>query len=134
MKKFFLLLCASALLLTLGGCRMIRIEEAKRTPLDYTVVSGDEMPREAAALIEEKKDRDFQMTYQVGDDMYLIRGYGRQMSGGYSVQVTDLSVSSTAVFFETKLIGPSEDSRGGEPSCPYIAVKTQYREEPVQFR
>ena len=63
-----------------------------------------------------------------------IMNSAMQMSGGYSVQVTDLSVSSTAVFFETKLIGPSEDSRGGEPSCPYIAVKTQYREEPVQFR
>ena len=74
------------------------------------------------------------MTYQSGDDMYLIKGYGRQMSGGYSIQVTDLSVSSTAVFFETRLIGPSEDSMTGEPSYPYIAVKTQYREEPVQFQ
>lgn len=66
--------------------------------------------------------------------MYLIKGYGRQMSGGYSIQVTELSLSSAAVFFKTKLIGPSEESQGSEPSYPYIVVKTEYREEPVQFQ
>ena len=134
MKKAVSFICIAALFTALGGCRMIRIEEAERTPLEYTVASEDELPGEAAALIGEKKDKEFQMTYQSGDDMYLIKGYGRQMSGGYSIQVTDLSVSSTAVFFETRLIGPSEDSMTGEPSYPYIAVKTQYREEPVQFQ
>ncbi len=56
------------------------------------------------------------------------------MSGGYSIQVTDLSASVNAVFFETKLIGPTEEVQGGEPSYPYIVVKTEYRDVPVQFR
>ena len=47
-------------------------------------------------MSEEKKEKEFQMAYQRGDEMYLIKGYGRQMSGGYSIQVTDLSVSSNA--------------------------------------
>ena len=91
MKKAVSFICIAAFLASLGGCRMIRIEEAERTPLEYTVVSEDELPGEAAALIGEKKEKEFQMTYQSGDDMYLIKGYGRQMSGGYSIQVTDLS-------------------------------------------
>lgn len=134
MKKAALLFWIAAIFLMLSGCRVIRIEEAERTPLKYTVVDSSGIPEEAASLIEEKKAAEFQMIYQSGEDMYLIKGYGRQMSGGYSIQVTDLSLSSTAIFFSTKLIGPSEDSQSGEPSYPYIAVKTEYREEPVQFQ
>ena len=105
---------------------MIKIEEAERTPLKYTVADRSQIPEEAAKLIEEKKEKEFQMVYQKGEDLYLIKGYGRQM--------TDLSASVNAVFFETKLIGPTEEVQGGEPSYPYIVVKTEYRDVPVQFR
>ena len=113
---------------------MIKIEEGERTSLKYTVVDHSQIPEQAAKLIEEKKEKEFQMVYQKGEDLYLIKGYGRQMSGGYSIQVTDLSASVNAVFFETKLIGPTEEVQGGEPSYPYIVVKTEYRDVPVQFR
>lgn len=134
MKKTVSLLFFMTVLLTLGGCRLVRIEEEKKTPIPYTVVEPGELPEEAASLVEEKKAAEFQMTYQSGDELYLIRGYGKQMSGGYSIQVKDLSVTSTAVFFETKLKGPSQEEQSGEPSYPYIAVKMKYREEPVQFQ
>ena len=110
-----------------------KIEEGERTPLAYTVVETAELPSSAQEMILEKKDRDFQMTYQKGDTVYLIRGYGKKMSGGYSIQVAELSVSSTAVFFKTRLIGPEKEKQSGAPSYPYIAVKTEYREEPVIF-
>lgn len=120
-------------LLMAGGCSLVRIEEGERTPLEYTVVETEELPSSAQEMIQEKKDRDFQMTYQKGDTVYLIRGYGKKMSGGYSIQVAELSVSSTAVFFKTRLIGPEKKNESGAPSYPYIAVKTEYREEPVIF-
>ena len=113
---------------------MIRIEEENKTPLAYTVVDHSQIPEQAAKLIEEKKEKEFQMAYQKGEDLYLIKGYGRQMSGGYSIQVKELSASSNAVFFETKLIGPTEKIQGGEPSYPYIVIKTEYRDGPVQFQ
>lgn len=134
MKKAVSLLCMAAMLLILCGCRVIRIEEAERTPLEYEVVETALIPEEVFSLIEEKKETEFQLTYQNGTDLYLIKGYGRQMSGGYSIQVADLSMSSAAVFFETKLIGPSGSRQGGEPSYPYIVVKTEYRDKPVQFQ
>ena len=84
-----------------------------------------ELPEEAETIVEEKKAGKFQMTYQSGNDLYLIRGYGKQMSGGYSIQVKELSESSTAVFFETKLIGPAPEEQSGEPSYPYIAVENK---------
>lgn len=111
MKKTAAFLSLLILLMMLGGCRMIKIEEGKRTPLKYTVADHLQIPEEAAKLIEEKKEKEFQMAYQKGEDLYLIKGYGRQMSGGYSIQVTDLSASVNAVFFETKLIGPTEEVR-----------------------
>ena len=128
---FILVFLLSALL---AGCRLIRIEEGERKPLEYTIVKLTDLPQEALEFIEQKKEKEFQMVYQKGEDLYLIKGYGRQMSGGYSIQVTDLSASVNAVFFETKLIGPTEEVQGGEPSYPYIVVKTEYRDVPVQFR
>ena len=109
-------------LLMAGGCSLVKIEEGERTPLAYTVVETAELPSSAQEMIQEKKDRDFQMTYQKGDTVYLIRGYGKKMSGGYSIQVAELSVSSTAVFFKTRLIGPEKENQSGAPSYPYFSV------------
>lgn len=134
MKKTVILWLCMMVITIMTGCQMIKIEEGNRTPLEYTIVENNEIPEEAASLIEEKKAAEFQMTYQRGEDLYLIRGYGKQMSGGYSIQVTDLSVSSSAVFFCTKLVGPDEETVGGEPSYPYIVVKTAYKDVPVEFQ
>ena len=108
MKKAASLLCLAVLFLMLGGCQMIRIEEENKTPLAYTVIEDSQIPEEMQELIREKKETEFQIAYQKGTELFLAKGYGRQMSGGYSIQVKELSVSSNAVFFETKLIGPAE--------------------------
>lgn len=134
MKKIISLLCLAVLFLTLGGCRMIRIEEGDKTPLTYTVLDDSQIPEELKELIEEKKESEFQIAYQRGNELFLAKGYGRQMSGGYSIQAESLQASSNAIFFETKLIGPTEKVQGGEPSYPYIVIETEYRDCPVQFQ
>lgn len=120
-------------LLAAEGCSLVKIEEGERTPLKYTVMEETELPESLKELIQEKKSEEFQLTYQKGEDMYLIKGYGKQLSGGYSIQVAELSASSTAIFFKTRLIGPEKENQSGAPSYPYIAVKTAYRKETVQF-
>lgn len=118
----------------LVGCKVTDMSGEKTQQLDYTVVKEDEIPQEIISLIEEKKEQEFQTTYQCDGYLYLLRGYGRQMSGGYSIQIEDLSLGETAIYFKTLLIGPSKGEEvSKEPSYPYIAVKIQYREEPVQF-
>ena len=134
MKKAVCLLAVLVLAAVLSGCGLIRIEEEERKPVDYTVVERQDIPAALDEIMNEKKEREFQLSYETGEALYLAKGYGRQMSGGYSIQVTDLSASVNAVFFETKLIGPTEEVQGGEPSYPYIVVKTEYRDVPVQFR
>ena len=134
MKKAVCLLAALVLAAVLSGCGLIRIEEEERKPVDYTVVERQDIPAALDEIMNEKKEKEFQLSYETGEALYLAKGYGQQMSGGYSIQVTDLSASVNAVFFETKLIGPTEEVQGGEPSYPYIVVKTEYRDVPVQFR
>ena len=134
MKKTIALFCLIVwVILTICGCRIIRIEEEERKPLEYTVMNQQEIPSELLSLIEEKKAKEFQMTYQSGEEMYLIKGYGQQMSGGYSIQVSEVSQSVNGIFFVSRLVGPKDDSLNGEPSYPYIVIKTAYRERTVQF-
>ena len=135
MRKLISLLIMSCFLALLcSGCKNIKIEEAERTQLDYTVMQQDEVPETIKELIEQRKTKEFQLTYKSGDDLYLFKGYGQQMTGGYSIQVVDLSESENGIFFETKLIGPAEVDAGSEPSYPFIAVKLKYQDKPVQFR
>ena len=100
-RKAGALICVLMLTAVLSGCRFIRIEEGERTPLDYTVMKQEEIPREVVELMEQKKEKAFYMTYQVGDVRYLMKGYGEQLSGGYSIQVEEVSESENGIFCKT---------------------------------
>lgn len=118
-----------------AGCKVTDMSSDKTQNLEYTVVKEEDLPQEVSALIEERKTKEFQMTYQIDEDLYLIRGYGQQMSGGYSIQVEEVSLGENAIYFKTTLIGPSKGEEvSKEPSYPYIVVKIGHREEPVQFQ
>ena len=58
MKKTAAFLSLLMLLLMLGGCKLVRIEEGERTSLKYTVVDHSQIPEQAAKLIEEKKEKE----------------------------------------------------------------------------
>ena len=119
--------------LLFAGCRVIRIEEGERTPLEYTIEKQTDLPEEVLEFIEQKKEKEFQMTYSAGNDLYLLKGYGVQMTGGYSIQVEEVSESENAVFCRTRLLGPAKEDQGGEPSCPCIVLKIKNTKKPVQF-
>lgn len=123
------LLCVLLLALLPAGCQFIRIEEGERTPLEYTIVKQEEIPEEISELMEQKKKKVFQMTYQVGDIRYLMKGYGEQLTGGYSIQVEEVSESENAVFCKTRLIGPEKADAGSEPSYPCIDPENQRNRE-----
>ena len=65
--------------------------------------------------MEEKKEKEFQLSYETGEDLYLAKGYGRQMSGGYSIQVEELGESGNGLFFVTRLLGPEDLKEAGVP-------------------
>ena len=64
------------LLLSLGfiGCKMQTNATKKLSDLDYTIVSGRELPDELYDILEEKKTESFKLTYEENDGLYLCVG------------------------------------------------------------
>ena len=125
-------LLSIAVLLT--GCAIERTNRTKVRDLDYQVVIEEEIPEELKTQIAEKKAADFKLTYETPEYLYIVRGYGEQETGGYSIQVGELYLSSNAVFFKTTLIGPRKgESVAKNPSYPYIIIQTEKIDKNVIF-
>ena len=133
MKRSDFLLIAVITAFLLSGCRFVRIEEEERKPVAYTVVEKSDIPEELSRIMEEKKEKEFQLSYETGEDLYLAKGYGRQMSGGYRIQVEELGESGNGLFFVTRLLGPEDLKEAGVPSYPCIVIKTSRQKNPVTF-
>lgn len=136
MRKLILGICVGlAILAMLGGCSVTDTGKGEKTEIDYTVVPDGDLPEELRNLIDQKKEEEFRMTYQDGGYLYLVRGYGRQELGGCSVQVESLTEGEETMILETNLLGPEKGkARSREPSYPFIVLKIEYRDLPVQFK
>ena len=107
---------------------------AKVADLDYEIVEEAQIPEEVKAVIEEKKAADFKTTYELDGDLYIVRGYGEQETGGYSICIRDLYLTSNAILFDTELVGPRKGEQvSSGPSYPYIVIKTEKRDESTIF-
>lgn len=123
-----------ACMLSLGGCSVKKQEEAKAQKLDYTVVEELEIPEELKELIEEKKEKDFQISFATGEELYLTAGYGEQPTGGYSIIVERLEETPEAIYFETNLMGPDKEEKVSQKaSYPYIVIKTEFRDKDIYY-
>ncbi|MDO4320929.1 MAG: protease complex subunit PrcB family protein [Lachnospiraceae bacterium] len=135
MKKCRILLFLFIMMLSgvLAGCGAAGQGTAgDRKEVDYTVADARKLPEELARLIEENKKEEIRMTYTDGADMYLIRGYGEQETGGYSIEVAECSEDGETVYFDTRLLGPSgQEKLPKEPSYPFLVVKIETREKDV---
>ena len=118
----------------LAGCAIEKTNRTKVRDLDYHVVAEEEIPDELKKQIGEKKAADFKLTYETPEQLYIVRGYGEQATGGYSIQVSELYLSNNAVFFKTALIGPRKGENAAKnPSYPYVVVQTEKVDKNVVF-
>lgn len=116
------------------GCSLMQKKNEEGTEVDYTVVKVSEWPEEIQKIIEEKKQNAFEMTYRCDGELYLMKGYGIQTSGGYSIQVEYIKETSDILHVKTQLIGPSSKEQKQEAvSCPMIVVKVEYRDKMIVF-
>lgn len=135
MKRLKQVLWVLTLSLVIAGCGIRNMDSEEETELSYTVVKTDEIPSEVLEIIEKQKAQEFQMTYQSQDYLYIMKGYGLQNSGGYSIKVLSLVQKGEGIVCETQLVGPSiREEMSKEVSYPYIVLKTEYRDLPVVFR
>lgn len=133
-----LLASACALLVLaslLTGCSVENTDPVKLKDLEFTVVENAEVPEELLTIIEEKKSANFKLTYEDGGYLYIVVGYGEQNTGGYSIAVKELFLTSNAIYIDTNLIGPSKEEKITEAaSYPYIVIKTEYLDKSVVFQ
>lgn len=118
----------------LTGCVATKTNKDKIKDLEYTVVEDEDLPEELKTEIEEKKEAQFKLTYKNDEYLYIAEGYGEQETGGYSIQVRKLYLTSNAIFFDTEIFGPQKGEKITQsPSYPYIVLKVELRAEPVVF-
>lgn len=116
------------------GCKKDKDEIKKIRDLEFTVVNDEELPGELKEVIDEKKENPFRFTYSNKDYLYIIEGYGMQNSGGYSVSVEEVFLAENAIYFNSNLIGPSQDDTVSQGvTYPYIVVKLEFIDKKVVF-
>lgn len=127
-----------SILLILPLCFMVgcgKKEDNDVSSIDFTIVSGQDIPKELQKLIKERQKNSFELTYSEGVYLYIIKGYGKQKTGGYSITVNDFYLSNDNLIFDTDLSIPNKDDIISDaPSYPYIVIKTEYTETPVDFK
>ncbi len=120
---------------TLSGCTVNGDNGNKVRDLDFTVVADTDIPQELKQVIAEKQQSPFKLTYSDDKNLYIVVGYGKQASGGYSIAVNDLYLTDNSIVLDTELIGPDKgENTGTEPSYPFIVIKTEMSELPVVFQ
>ena len=133
-KIYALTLCLILIPLLLIGCKKEKEEITKLQDLEFTVVEEADLPDDLLTSINEKKATPFRMTYSNDNYLYIIRGYGEQKSGGYSIAVNDLFLGNNGIYFKTTLIGPGPDELVTQVvTHPYIVVKMEFMDKKVIF-
>jgi hypothetical protein len=137
MKRFRILVLLLMIVVTvvgITGCKTEDTDIKKLKDLEFTVVEDADLPGELKEVIDERKEEPFKLTYSNKDNLYIAVGYGKQNSGGYSVAVEELYLTSNAIYIDTNLIGPSQnDTVTQGVTYPYVVVKLEYRDEKVVF-
>ena len=134
LKNIILLLMIVVNVLGLAACKTEDTDVKKLRDLEFTVVEDADLPGELKEIIDEKKENPFKLSYSNKDNLYIVVGYGKQNSGGYSISVEDLYLTSNAIYIDTNLIGPSQDDLVTQGvTYPYIVVKLEFLDKSVVF-
>lgn len=118
----------------LNGCKGEGDKLEKIQDLDFTVMEENDIPKELKNLIEEKKSENFKLSFTDQEYLYIVRGYGAQKSGGYSIKVKELFLTQNAIYFKTELIGPSQQDLVTQVTTyPYIVIKVENIDKSIVF-
>ena len=78
---------------------------------------------------DEKKIRDIEKGY-----LYIARGYGVKKTSGYSVNVSRCYETEQRVHINTSLLGPGKEEKIlKKKTYPYVVVKMEYTDKPIEF-
>lgn len=138
-KTWIVSIIVLVVLIVLGmqiqGCKFKIIpQEQERREVEFVIVSEECLPKEVVTLIENRKEEEMKLTYVDGEDRYIIIGYGKQNTGGYSIYIKELYATENALYIDTCLLGPSKESKPKNiPSYPVIVLQISEMGLPVVF-
>ena len=108
----------------------------KTGDISYTVVPENEVPEELLKLIDERRETEFRLSFSEGENLYLVVGYGRQETGGYSIQIKDLYLAGDVIYLDTELLGPLPEETADtkdSTAAPWLEVKMQQMDKTIYF-
>lgn len=118
----------------LSSCNFSKDDMEGKKPVEFTVVEEEDLPQELLAIITDKKETGFKLTYSCNGYLYIVQGYGMQNTGGYSISVDSVYETDNAVYFDTTLMGPEKEEKATEAvTYPYIVIKIENKEKSVVF-
>ena len=135
MKKLvWMLLVVGCLQGVLQGCSAYT-QEDKIADVEYTVMCPEDVPKELADEIQNVKGKEFQLSYEDGEYLYVAKGYGKRNSNGFNISVKDVYATEHTLVFDTEITGPKEGQDVIEKeTTPYVVVKMEMMEKQVVFK
>ena len=74
------------------------------------------------------------MSYLCEGELYILKGYGIQSTGGYSIRVEYVKEIEDEIHIRTELVGPDSAETAREAvSNPYLVVKVDAADKTVIF-
>lgn len=131
-------LAVSVAALAISGCVQGCVRQTdtaeKIRDLEFTVMDKEAVPPELSGVIDEKKEKPFQISYGDQGVLYIAEGYGGQPTSGYSVEVNSLYETEDAVCVHTSLMGPEKGEETEETvTYPYVVIQLEYIGKDVIF-
>lgn len=133
LKRYIGIAVLTGFFLILVGCAASQTQEKSAETVDFTVVEMRQVPEALREIIEKNKKQEIRMSYSDGDDLYLVRGYGEQKTGGYSIAVQSCTEDEEMLFLDTQLLGPQKEAVSADPSYPCLVIKMEMREREVMI-
>ncbi|HHT98420.1 MAG TPA: protease complex subunit PrcB family protein [Clostridiales bacterium] len=121
------------IIISLSGCKAKDSNLKKIQDLEYTIVEEADIPEALLTYIDDKKENPFKLSYSNENDLYIVIGYGKQLSGGYSITVDELYESEENIIIKTNLVGPSKEETNESVTYPYIVLKIKFTEKKPEF-
>lgn len=135
MKKVVLIILLLVIPFAFSACSAEKLATKKIRDIDFTIVEEKNVPEELQKMISEKKSTPLKLTYADQGELFIVQGYGRKSTSGYSVGVVECFETENAIYVHTNLIGPAKDEKITEvETYPYIVIKMEFVDKNVVFQ
>ncbi len=121
------------IVISLYGCTTTKKID-KIAEIEYCIIKEEDQPIEVQELIEQNKETAMKLSYTDQGKEYVIIGYGRKDTSGYSVEIRELYEAENTIYIDTNLLGPSTNEEiATVATYPYIVIQIAENEKPIVY-